>query len=719
MGATELVRRVGRVLQQMRRLSHGMAGRTKATLGAVDRLHNGLVSGWFACGVCGEAAAASPVLLLDGKPARVTARLIQRDDVPRGTGFIFRFAPVAKQVSTVRVICAGHPESTLERSVGSAAWQERNIAEIQSCVWPEVMGWWVNLEGQALIPQLVVESVGEFPVMPNRALGEWVNFLGVEGLGGFSLNLGRLLGFAPPDGTRVSLRSGNDVVARAVVAGSPLDEGATPCWVGGYRRALDNHLIGQFGRHFGRGMWLADGNSWRDSYAALGFGVAADAQDQWARYLTSQGTPVDRIVETLEERARDSLGVATISSLPAGGGLSSGRSWESLINLAEVGDGTSRSGISDRTQLKVVVAGLTSHKSGLGENARRSIHALTYSGVHACQAPFFPAVGGWNRELGLIENRVHDLSDHIVLLHSPMDMVVPTLCAQPALLTSRKLIGFYMWETEAIPAPLVRSLHVVDEVWTATKFVAEAFRRVTSTPVRVVGHAVSIDAADELDRASLGVAETDFVVHFAFDANSTVARKNPGAAIRAFQRAFAADSRAKFVLKVRNWAQAESLAYAGDPSACDLLDLIANEPRLRLVTGEQSHSYALGLIAMADCFISLHRSEGFGYGIAEAMSLEVPVVATAYSGSLDLTTPDSSWLIPWQPVDVLPGEYFFWDEGMFWADADVDAAADALQAVRAGGVNVESRVRAAKERVEREASLSRLSKNYLAALIET
>ena len=699
------------------RLRHGLATRNGAVRGGVDRVHNGLVSGWFACGLCVEPGEASPVLLMDETVVRSTGQVVDRGDVPPGTAFLFRFAPMAGTISTAQVNCPRHPEISIKRAVTVDEWQAGSLAEIQSCRWPEVMGWWITFEDQALSPVLVIEGFGEFPLMANRVLSELSNFLGEEGLGGFSVDLGRLLGYAIPDGTMVSVQIGDNVVARSVVIGSPLGSNETSCWLGNERCTLGEKMIQVFGRYFDRRNGEESDDSWRNSYAALGFGVATDLQDQWARYLKSQGASAIRILQTLEERARAGLGVATISSLPSPEGSPSGRAENGQVKGKWIDVSGIEPEIADIDQLKVMVAGLTAHRSGLGQNARRSTRALEVAGIHACQAPFFPSIGGWNRDLGLIDNKVNDLGDHVVLLHSPMDTVVPTLCAQPALLASRKLVGFYWWETEIIPAPLVRSLHVVDEVWTATEFVAEAFRQVTSTPVRVVGHAVSIDAVDAIDRASLGIAENDFVVHFAFDANSTVARKNPGAAIRAFQKAFAGESSAKFVLKVRNWAQAENLAYGGDPSARDLLDLIANESRLRLVTGEHSHSYALGLIDMADCFISLHRSEGFGYGIAEAMLLNVPVVATGYSGSLDLTSPENSWLIPWKPVDVLPGEYFFWDKGMFWAEADVEAAADALREIRFGGPSVQARIDAARQQSKVLTSLERLSERYLDALV--
>ena len=86
------------------------------------------------------------------------------------------------------------------------------------------------------------------------------------------------------------------------------------------------------------------------------------------------------------------------------------------------------------------------------------------------------------------------LRDHDVLLHLPIDRVVQSLAAQPALLASPRIIGYFMWETAVVPRQLHRPLSLVDEIWTATEFVANGYRAMTDTPVRVTGHAVDVDS---------------------------------------------------------------------------------------------------------------------------------------------------------------------------------------------------------------------------------
>jgi glycosyltransferase involved in cell wall biosynthesis len=332
--------------------------------------------------------------------------------------------------------------------------------------------------------------------------------------------------------------------------------------------------------------------------------------------------------------------------------------------------------------MKVAVAGLVHHKSGLGQNAQNSLKALDLAGIHACPAPFFPAPGGWNPRLGPDRDAIRSLEDHTVLLHLPIDQVIPSLAAQPALLRTERLIGYFMWELETVPRQFHRALGLVDEIWTATEFVAQAFRNVTDTPVHVTGHAVDVSSVEEVTRAELGIPEDGFVVHYSFDANSTVARKNPNAALDAFQCAFRDDPGSVFVLKIRNFQQIEALARRGDVHARGLLERLSHQERVVLLTGEWSYGRSLGLVRMADCCVSLHRSEGYGYLIGESMALGTPVLITGYSGTVGCEPGKPAVEVGWVSSQVLPEDYFYWEQDMKWAEGEVREAVAILQAIR-------------------------------------
>lgn len=686
--------------------------------GDIDRALNGLVTGWLFCPHCDTSVLAH--LQVAGAPVSGTATPSPRPDVPGGQGFVIRFAPTKRHATsmvTVRAHCPQHQDVALQVRVDAAEWDVPALGQIEHVSWPHISGWVATF---ATASTDVVLSVGENACIPVRGTVDRRDvqaFLGEAGVRGFQIDLGSRLGYAVPDGTTLALAADRHVLADGVVRDSPLGAATAPC----SRPARPDWQAAR-ARFSVTPPAPADG-SWSRELEALGIVDDAPTTRQWADFLTHAGLSGSQTASWLAARALHGLGVPCVDprphvNTPAESGSAPldlparVTAWAERLLPEPV---LERPMPLPATVDAVCVAGLVGHRSGLGQNAAHSIRVLTDAGLHVCEAPFFPAPGGWNARLGPEGEDGGRLADHAVLLHLPVDRVVQSLSAQPALLASPRVIGYFMWETDVIPRAMHRSLSLVDEVWTATGFVADAIRRVTDRPVHVTGHAVDVDRVAEVQRAELGIADDAFVVHFSFDANSTVARKNPNAAIDAFHRAFDGDPSAVFVLKVRNMQQAEHLARQGDPHAVGLMQRLADDPRIVLVTGEWTHARSLGLIEMADCFISLHRSEGYGYAIAEAMALGTPVVATDYSGNRDLLTAQEGWPVPAELVEVLPEEYFYWEAGMEWAEADVAQAARALQAVRSGE-DVARRVNAAQTRAYQEASLDALQGRYLKAL---
>ena len=155
---------------------------------------------------------------------------------------------------------------------------------------------------------------------------------------------------------------------------------------------------------------------------------------------------------------------------------------------------------------------------------------------------------------------------------------------------------------------------------------------------------------------------------YVFDFLSYVERKNPFAAIRAFQLAFPDRScSVGLVIKVMN-------GDCKNKKWQEMLNLIGHDVRIFVINKTISRSEVLALIHLCDSFLSLHRSEGFGRGPAEAMLLGKPVVVTNYSGNTDFTHSDNSYLVDYQLIPV-PGEDYVFTEGQVWADPDVEHAA--------------------------------------------
>ena len=167
----------------------------------------------------------------------------------------------------------------------------------------------------------------------------------------------------------------------------------------------------------------------------------------------------------------------------------------------------------------------------------------------------------------------------------------------------------------------------------------------------------------------------DFIFLTMLDFNSYVMRKNPVGAIEAFKRAFPdTSSKERLIIKTIN-------GHVHPKKLNELLHFVNNDFRIILMDGPLSRARICGLIREADCFVSLHRAEGFGRVLAESMFLETPVIATDYSGSATFLNKSNGFPIPFKLRDVQPGEYIF-EEGSKWAEPDLDAAVEAFRLVR-------------------------------------
>jgi glycosyltransferase involved in cell wall biosynthesis len=173
-----------------------------------------------------------------------------------------------------------------------------------------------------------------------------------------------------------------------------------------------------------------------------------------------------------------------------------------------------------------------------------------------------------------------------------------------------------------------------------------------------------------------GLDPDTFVVLYVFDANSSIERKNPEAALRAFSGAFGPKDPVQLCIKVSNSGKLEHRQRLHT----FFREAVKLGSRVRIVTENQSRLETLNLISAVDCYMSLHRSEGFGYTCAEAMGYGVPVIATRYSGNLDYMDDLTAYLVDAKEVEVQRAEGPF-QRGSVWAEPDLDSAVHALQTV--------------------------------------
>jgi glycosyltransferase involved in cell wall biosynthesis len=236
-------------------------------------------------------------------------------------------------------------------------------------------------------------------------------------------------------------------------------------------------------------------------------------------------------------------------------------------------------------------------------------------------------------------------------------------------------IGYWAWELAKFPDEWRSSFAFVQEVWAASRFAYEAIAPATTKPVFLMPPAVAIPAPEPgLKRADFGLPDDKFIFYFSFDFRSYASRKNPLAAIAAFRRAFPhSDAPVSLVLKTigSSWKLEDRDA---------LTQTIRGDPRILLIDQEFARPRAIALVALADCFVSLHRSEGFGRGPAEAMLLGKPVITTDYSGTRDFATAETALLVGGELVPVGKDEYPGAD-GQVWAEPDIDEAVAAMSRI--------------------------------------
>ncbi len=257
-------------------------------------------------------------------------------------------------------------------------------------------------------------------------------------------------------------------------------------------------------------------------------------------------------------------------------------------------------------------------------------------------------------------------------------------------------IAYWNWELETIPDEWVEAAELVDEIWSPTQFVAQAMRSRMPRPVYHMLAGVEVGPIEPVSRAALSIPEDHFVFLFAFDLHSQLHRKNPLGLIRAFQAAFRADDAVTLVIKTSG----------GDIFAADLalLQKAARGENVVLLEEMMPRARAYGLTAMADCFVSLHRSEGFGLGLAEAMLLGKPVIATGYSGNLDFMNRENSLLIDYKIVEITEDRPLY-TKGNFWAEPSIEHAAACMRQVYEHRDEANERARRAQPEIRRLLSI--------------
>jgi len=233
-------------------------------------------------------------------------------------------------------------------------------------------------------------------------------------------------------------------------------------------------------------------------------------------------------------------------------------------------------------------------------------------------------------------------------------------------------IGYWYWEFDSVPDSWVTHAQKVDEVWAATEFVARGLRERLSVPVRTLFPGVQLAPYMRRSKSHFGLSEEPYTFLFVFHMMSVMERKNPLGLIRAFKSAFGEDEGVRLVLKTS----------FGDrhPEQFDVLKKAAVGANIVLINEVYTPDNLLSLMDACDAYVSLHRSEGLGLTMAEAMLMGKPVIATNFSGNVDFMDESNSLPVSYKLVKLgqaIPP----YDADLEWAEPSVEHAAQLMRRV--------------------------------------
>jgi glycosyltransferase involved in cell wall biosynthesis len=220
------------------------------------------------------------------------------------------------------------------------------------------------------------------------------------------------------------------------------------------------------------------------------------------------------------------------------------------------------------------------------------------------------------------------------------------------------VIGMLPWELPRIPEAFIPTISHLDEVWAISHFNESAFLSVTNSPVIYMPPIVSGEMPVSVVKKKTR-QKRKFTFLYIFDASSYLSRKNPIQLVRSFIEAFNNNEPVRLIIKVSNIACASGWD--------DIKNLVEKDKRIFIDHKLKSDTEMKLLIMNCDCYISLHRSEGFGRTIAEAALIAKPVIATDWSGSLDIIGADNLLAVKSEQVNVKQDEYPY-GEGQHWAN---------------------------------------------------
>jgi glycosyltransferase involved in cell wall biosynthesis len=359
-------------------------------------------------------------------------------------------------------------------------------------------------------------------------------------------------------------------------------------------------------------------------------------------------------------------------------------------------------------RLGMNIVGFLTAELGVGESARCMVRAADAAGIPSALVPLKlnckNRLGDQTYAARLQDDNPHDVN--VFHLDPPASRDIDHHHGK-RFRAGKYNIAYFAWELPEFPDGWVPNFDYYDEIWCPSDFTSAAITMKSPVPVLTMPHAIEFelpDGAPARHRLRFNLPADEFLFLTLFDFNSYSARKNPRAVIDAFRQSALAGAGAALVLKVQNVTGNEADLAALQASVRDL-------PGTVLLTETLSRSDIYALEAACDCFVSLHRSEGFGLAVAESMLLGKPVIATDWSGTSEFVTPDNACPVRARLV-TLEQNHGPYAKGSTWADPDPAHAAEQMRRLFADRALATQLGKAARETIRARFSPTVIGARY-------
>ena len=324
-------------------------------------------------------------------------------------------------------------------------------------------------------------------------------------------------------------------------------------------------------------------------------------------------------------------------------------------------------------KLGINIAGFVKGELGIGEGVRATLRAIETTNI-----PFVinNIISTPHRNSDQTYQSFTQENPHPINLFQVNANEVKTFLKKPTVrqyFTNKYNIGFWAWELPKFPPEWITAFTPFHEIWTYSNYCAESISMVSSIPVIKMMPSISLPIP-KISRKELGLPTDKFIFLFIFDFFSRLERKNPLATITALKKAFGNSNPDVFLLI----KSSNSQKFPRDKSR--LINTIGNSPNIKHIDGYLSKEKINALLYHCNCYVSLHRAEGFGLTMAEAMFYGKPVIATGYSSNTEFMNVGNSFLVEYEKV-AIADNYGPYKQGDIWANPNIEHCANLMKYV--------------------------------------